>query len=36
MADNSEAKPVDNFHNKFLKKIVELISKTFESNKERK
>jgi hypothetical protein len=35
MANNSEAKPVDDLHNRSLKKIGELDPKTFESNKEK-
>ena len=35
MANNSEAKPVDDLNNRFLKKIGELDPKTFESNKEK-
>ena len=35
MANNSEAKPVDDLNNRSLKKIGELDPKTFESNKEK-
>ena len=35
MANNSEAKPVDDLHNRSLQKIGELDPKTFESNKEK-
>jgi hypothetical protein len=35
MANNSEAKPVDDLYNRSLKKIGELDPKTFESNKEK-
>ena len=35
MANNSEAKPVDDLHNRSLKKIGELDPKTFESNMEK-
>ena len=35
MTNNSEAKPVDDLHNRSLKKIGELDPKTFESNKEK-